>query len=156
MTKELITVKELEEIKLAGITCKGELGNCDSYYEKLLNWAKENNLTQSPNFKLITIYHDNVQMTAPSEVRWSVCTPIDNNYDTQGYIKTLFIQKGKYAVGHFEITEDLFQQSWNKVVDWIRDNNYEFGTQESFEVYYNDNKTHPEKKFIVDLVIPIK
>lgn len=151
-----IEIQELPEIKLVGITHIGEFEKTPVVYEQLMKWAFEKGLLNTPNVKTATIYHDNPRVTQMSKVRWSACLVIDNKVETEGEIRKISICKGKYAIGHFEIEPALFEKAWETALVWVKDNGYEFGEYDYFELYHGDFQSHPEHKFIVDICIPVK
>ena len=61
-----ITIKELQEIKLAGIRHKGNFDNMGAMYQRLMAWATEKGLLPVQNFKALTVYHDNPNVTQAS------------------------------------------------------------------------------------------
>ncbi|MGH1386599.1 AraC family transcriptional regulator [Kordia sp.] len=151
-----ITLKELEGIKLAGIMHIGEFDKMNQMYQRLLEWGQKNEVLPVSNFKAITVYHDNPNVTQISKVRCSACITINRNIKDEGEIRSLTIQKGNYAVGNFVMNAEDFPKAWKSMSVWILENGYEFRDGDYFEVYLNDNKTHPEQKFIVDICIPIE
>ena len=151
-----IDIKELQEIKLAGIMHIGGFEEMGNSYQRLMKWGAEKEALDMPNFKAITIYHDNPNVTQPSKVRYSTCVTINKNIKAEGEIRPLAIQKGIYAVGHFEIHANDFPKAWESLCVWVIENEYEFRDGDYFEIYLNDHKTHPEQKFIIDLCIPLE
>ena len=150
-----IEVKELPEIKLAGIMHIGKPEKIGSTYEKLFKWAYSAGLTNSLDFKAVTIYHDNPRITETSKVRQSACVTINGDFSADGEIGKLAIQKGRFAIGHFEISPVQFQKAWESICVWVVENGYAFRDGDYFEIYHNDYHTHPKEKFIVDICIPV-
>jgi AraC family transcriptional regulator len=151
-----IEVKELPEIKLAGIMHIGKPEKIDNTYETLFKWAYSKGITNFPDFKAVTIYHDNPRITETSKVRQSACVTINGDFSTDGEISKLVIQKGRFAIGHFEISPVQFPKAWESMCVWVIENGYAFKDGDYFEIYHNDSRTHPEQKFIVDICIPIE
>jgi DNA gyrase inhibitor GyrI/AraC-like DNA-binding protein len=151
-----IEVKELPEIKLAGIMHIGKPDKINKTYERLFKWAYSNGITNSPDFKAVTIYHDNPRITETSKVRQSACVTADGDFLTGGDIVKFVIQKGRFVIGHFEIASVQFPKAWESLCVWVVEKGYAFRDGDYFEVYRNDSKTHPEHKFIVDICIPIE
>ncbi|MDO5971825.1 AraC family transcriptional regulator [Flavivirga aquimarina] len=151
-----IEIKELPEMKLIGMTHIGEFDKVGSTYEKLLKWMTSKNLINSKNLKAVTVYHDNPKVTNEDKVRLSTCFTTNEDVKVEGDVKQVRIQKGFYVVGSFEIAPESFSKAWNSICVWIAENGYEFEDGHYFELYHNDNRTHPEHKFIVDICIPIK
>lgn len=151
-----IEVKELPEIKLACIMHIGKPEKIANTYERLFKWAYSKGITNSPDFKAITIYHDNPRITETSKVRQSACVTINGDFSTDAEISKLTIQKGRFAIGHFEISPVQFQKAWESMCVWVIESGYAFRDGDYFEIYHNDYKTHPEQKFIVEICIPIE
>lgn len=160
--KHNIEVKQLADIKFVGITRIGDFDKIPLTFQQLIEWALAKGLLNVPQVKTATIYHDNPRITEMSKVRWSACLVIDDNVivDTEGEIRHLSINKGRYAIGHFEIEVHLIDQgmdqAWEDVLGCVKSKGYEFGEQGYFELYYGDPKSHPEHKFVVDICVTIK
>ncbi|WP_420574545.1 AraC family transcriptional regulator [Kordia sp.] len=151
-----ITVKQLQEIKLAGIMRIGAFEKIGESYQKLMEWGYNHHVLDTSNFKAITIYHDNPNITQISKVRHSACVTINKAIKAEGEIRPLAIQKGNYVIGNFTIDANEFPKAWKSLSVWIMENGYEFRDGDYFEIYLNDHETHPKKKFIVDICIPIE
>lgn len=151
-----IEVKELAKIKLAGIMHIGKPDKIGNTYERLFKWAYSKGITNTLNFKAITIYHDNPRITETSKVRQSACITTHSDFSVNNDIVKHVIQKGKFAVGHFEITPVQFQKAWESMCAWVIEKGHMFRDGDYFEIYHNDYRTHPEQKFIVDICIPIE
>ena len=75
----------------------------------------------------------------------------------EGEIGKAKIPAGKYAVAHFEITPDQYQDAWNAVYGgWLPESGYQPEDGPCYELYLNDPKEHPEGKHIVDICVPVK
>ncbi|GAA3634491.1 AraC family transcriptional regulator [Flavivirga jejuensis] len=151
-----ITVKELEEIKLASIMHIGEFDKIGNMYQRLMKWGHTKKVLPTSDFKAITIYHDNPNVTQISKVRYSACVRVSKDINAEGEIRPFTIPKGNYAVGNFEIEANDISKAWESMSIWVIENNYNFRDGVYFEVYLNDHKTHPEQKFIIDICIPIE
>ena len=150
-----IRVKELQRIKLVGIMQIGEMDKIQNSYETLFKWAEPKGLLNTPNLKAVTIYHDSPRITEMAKVRQSACITVKSETDVDGDIRNIEIEKGYYAVGHFEISSEDFEKAWENMIVWVVECGYEFKDGDYFELYHNDYRTHPQKKFIVDICIPV-
>lgn len=151
-----ITVKEVSELKLACISHIGKFEKAGTMFQKLMEWGHQKEVLATSNFKAITIYHDNPNVTQTSKLRFSTCITINKNINADGEIRQLTIQKGIYAVGHFEIKAAEISKAWKSMCIWVIESGYEFRDGDYFEMYHNDHTTHPEQKFILDICIPLK
>ncbi|WP_103867322.1 GyrI-like domain-containing protein [Aquimarina sp. I32.4] len=151
-----VEIKDLQEIQLAGIAHIGDFDKIENTYKKLFEWASQKGVLDTHNTKAITIYHDNAKVTQASKIRFSACVTVHKYIKVDGEIRPITIQKGTYAIGHFEITTDAFQKAWDSMCVWVIESGYDFKDGQYFEIYHNDPNTHPQKKCIVDICIPIK
>jgi AraC family transcriptional regulator len=149
-----IEIKELPKLDLAYITQIGVTGLPDAF-GRLIKWATPLGLMQSEDLKLARIYHDSFKITTPEKVRMSVCILLKEPISVDGEVGLTTIPSGKFIVGRFEIEPLDFEKAWRGLFAWMNDNGYKKADQNPFEIYHNDFNTHPEKKFIVDLYIPI-
>lgn len=146
-------VKEMPTLQLAYLS---HLGDSDRtpVFEKLLRWSKSKGLsTDEP--ALISIYHDSFKITSPDKVRTSAGIVLKEPVKADGDVSITTIEKGKFAVGHFTINASEFGTTWSNMYKWVNENGYQTTDRACFEMYCNDYRLHPEKKFIVDLYVPI-
>lgn len=151
-----VTIKELPELKLASISHIGDFEKAGSMFQTLMEWGHQKRVLETSNFKAITIYHDNPNVTQTSKVRFSTCVTIAESINADGEIRQHKLKKGIYAVGHFEIKGEEISKAWKSMRIWVIENEYEFRDGDYFEMYHNDHKTHPEHKFIIDICIPLE
>lgn len=151
-----ITVQELPEMKLACISHIGDIDKMGASFQRLMEWGSRKNVLDTENFKAVTIYHDNPNVTQSSKLRFSACVTIDQDIQAKGEIRQLTLPKGNYAVGHFEVKPEEIARAWKGMSVWIIENGLEFRDGDYFEAYLNDHQTHPEQKFILDICIPIQ
>ncbi len=151
-----IAIKELPELKLASISNIGEFDKAGKMFQRLMEWGAQKKVLSTTDFKAITIYHDNPNVTQPSKVRFSTCITIRKDINADGAIRQLNLKKGIYAVGHFEIKAEEISTAWKNMCVWVLENGYEFKDGDFFEMYHNDHRTHPEQKIILDICIPLE
>lgn len=149
-----IEIKELPKLDLAYITQIGMNGLPDAF-GRLIKWATPLGLMKSEDLKLARIYHDSFKITAPEKVRMSVCIILKEPIAVDGEVELTTIPNGKFIVARLEIEPKDFEKAWRGLFAWMNDNGYRKADQNPFEIYHNDFNIHPEKKFIVDLYIPI-
>jgi len=141
-------------LTLAGVTQVG-INGLEQAFEKLTTWAIPKGLLEKPSAKLGRMFFDSFKITAPNKVRMLVFLTTDTAFKTEGEITKFTINSGPCIVGHFEITPHEFEKAWTSLFLWMNENGYKKSTNNPFEIYHNDYRTHPENKFIVDLYIPI-
>lgn len=151
-----IEIKQLPDLKLLYCRHTGAFNEIGQAYEKLFKWAGARGLLRFPVTKGVTVYHDDPKVTQPDKVRQSACITIEDEVKTEGEIGKMTITGGTFVVGHFEIGVTEFEQAWNAVCLWLAESGYQPADGYPYELYHNNHEDHPEKKFIVDICIPVK
>lgn len=75
---------------------------------------------------------------------------------TDGEIGQYEIEEGLYAVGLFEIAMEEFPAAWRAAFELIAEHGCQCTNGYHYEVYRNNRDGHPEKKWVVDIYIPVK
>jgi len=156
-----VRIENLPEFNLAYIRHIGPYAGDSQLFErlftKLFSWAGPRGLIRFPETKTICINHDNPEITEPEKLRTSCCITVPTDTKTDGEIGNMTLPAGKYAIAHFEITNDQFGEAWNMIYgSWLPQSGYIPDDRPCFEMYLNDKNQHPEGKFIVDICIPVK
>jgi len=151
-----IVVKEMPEMKAVYCRHMGPFHLIGQAYEKVAKWAVPRGLYKPGVTKTATVTHDDPSVTEIEKVRQSACIIVDEDVKTEGEIGNLVIPGGKYAVGSFELGMGDFEKAWNSMCNWFTESGYQQGDGSTYELYHNDYNTHPEKKHIVDICIPVK
>lgn len=147
-------IKHLEATYVVYCRHYGAYTNMQQAFEKLMKWAYPRGLVASPDFKMAAIYHDNPHVTEEEKLISDACLIVKEPIKTNGEISAYTLQSGKYAVGRFEISWDEFQTAWQCMYMLVE----KHGCQccgLPFEVYQNNSEEHPEKKWIIDICIPV-
>lgn len=157
-----IEVKSLDEFTVAYIRYIGPYkGNSELFenlFARLFHWAGPKNLINFPETKIISIYHDNPEITDEDKLRTSICLSVPDDTEVGGEIGKMKVAGGVYGIISFELLgpED-YQKAWNYVFsEWLPTSGYQPDNNPSFELYLNNPEEHPEKKHIVDIYIPVK
>ncbi|MDR2996393.1 MAG: AraC family transcriptional regulator [Bacillus cereus] len=126
--------------------------------EKLFHYAAEENCHVFEDTKVLTIYHDHHEFTEDNHLRTSLCITIPNESAVEtNDIGIMVIPSGRYAVGHFEISQDKYKGAWDFLYgEWLPNSGYKPRDLYPFEMYKNDPRQHPENKHIVDIYVPIE
>ena len=159
--KANVEVKDMPEMHVAYVRhigpYKGDQDLFASLFNKLMTWAGPRGLLRFPETKVMTIYHDNPEITDESRLRTDACITVPPDTKVDGEIGKSTIPAGKYAVAHFEITPDQYQDAWNAVFGgWLPTSGYQPIDSPCYELYLNQPKDHPEGKHIVDICLPVK
>jgi AraC family transcriptional regulator len=149
-----IIIKEMPEMQVIYCRHTGAYDQIKQAYGKLMQFAGPRGLMNSPDTKTLTVYHDDPSITEIDKVRQSACLVV--NQEVEGEIGKMTVSGGKFAVGHFEISVNEFEQAWNTMCVWFTENGYEPGEGNPYELYYSDCDQNSEHKFILDICIPVK
>jgi len=154
-----IEVKKFPDMTVAYVRHVGPYKGNSDLFEKLISricsWAGSRELLQSDT-KLIAMYHDNPEVTDENKLRVSVCLTMPDNVRVDSEIGKMKIEGGSYAVAHFEINADEYEQAWGWVYGtWLPESGYQPDDKPCFELYGPDPKDHPQGKHVVDICVPV-
>lgn len=157
-----VEVKSIEEFTVAYIRYIGPYkGNSELFtnlFTRLFNWAGPRNLIQFPETKVISIYHDNPDITDEDKLRTSVCLSVPEETEVGGEVGKMKVAGTNYAIVSFELGDPKdYQKAWNYIFsEWLPTSGYQPDNYPSFELYLNNAEEHPEKIHIVDIYVPVK
>lgn len=148
-------IKEMPTMDVIYCRHTGQFDQIGEAYTKLFRWAGPRGLL-IPGMKCITYYHDDPKVTGVDKVRQSACLVTSSDVKTEGEIGKMKIPGGRYFIGHFEISHLEFKDAWDSTCLWLSESGYQPEDKGPYEIYHNNHEEHPEKKFIVDICIPVK
>ena len=154
--KSNIEVKEMPALDLIYVRHTGAYDQIEAAYEKLFSWAGPRGLIKSSETKTVSVYHDDPKVTDIEKIRQSACIVVDKDTKTEGEVGKMTVDSGKYAVGRFEIGVEGFSKAWDTMCHWLSESGYQPSDGNPYELYHNDHTQHPERKFILDICIPVK
>jgi AraC family transcriptional regulator len=162
VTPKNIEVKSVNEFSVAYIRYIGPYkGNSELFenlFTRLFNWAMPKNLCQFPQTKVLSIYHDNPDITDEDKLRTSICISVPDNTEAGGEIGKMKVAGATYAIFSFELSGSKeYEHAWAYVFsEWLPTSGYQPDNFPSFEMYLNNPAEHPQKKHIVDIYVPVK
>lgn len=154
--KNNITVKVMPALKLVYVRHTGAFEQIGQAYGRLMQWAGPRGLLNAKDLKTVTVYHDDPTVTDIEKVRQSACIAVSEYVKTEGEAGFMELPSSKCAVGRFEIDVLGFTDAWNTMCLWLSESGYQPGEGHPYELYHNNHEEHPEKKFILDICIPVK
>ena len=159
---DIIDVSEMTVIYLRHSGSYLELGTVfPQMIEKLFKWGFEHGVMKEGETKLLAIYHDNPEITEDNKRRTSIGITVPDGTKADGQFGSMTVSAGKYAVGHFIIDKkdgtEGYSRAWSYMFgEWLPESGYLPDDNPPFEAYVNDPGTHPERKQLIDIYIPVK
>lgn len=153
-----VEVKELSKMTVAYIRhigpYKGDEKLFENLWNKLFTWAGPRQLIGGSDFKSLTIYHDDPEVTEEDKLRMSVCITVPEDTKVDGEIGKMEIEGGKYVIARFVLGGDQFQQAWDWVFgEWFPASGYQPDDKPCFEICPEEPKNG---KHTVDICVPVK
>ena len=123
---------------------------------RLCAWAGPRGLV-SQDSPILMVYHDDPNITDDEKLRVDVCLKVDGDVSVDGDIGKAAIPSGQFAVGHFELEEDQFADAWQMIIgEFLPQSGFQPDDRPHYELYMNSPESHPEKKYVVDICVPVK
>ena len=152
-----VEVKDLPDITVAYVRhigpYKGDAALFDSLFGRLCGWAGPRNLI-GEGARFFTVYHDNAEITDKNRLRISVSLEVPPLTEVSGDIGKMVIRGGKYAIAHFKVRADEFQEAWSWVYGtWLPRSGYQPEDTPCFEYFPDEPK---DGIYTVDICVPVK
>ena len=100
-----IEVKDMPDIPVAYIRhigpYKGDSALFESLFIKLMTWAGPSGLLRFPETQVLSVYHDDPDITDEDKLRTSACISVPEDTQCEGEVGRMSVPGGKYAVARF-------------------------------------------------------
>lgn len=110
-----VEVRDMPEFHVAYVRHIGPYkGNSELFerlFEKLMKWAGPRGLLRFPETKVLTVYHDDPEITDEDKLRTSACITVPEDTPVKGEIGKMTIPGGKFALARFEISTEEFEDA---------------------------------------------
>ncbi|MBN2714479.1 MAG: AraC family transcriptional regulator [Deltaproteobacteria bacterium] len=155
-----IEVKDMPEFRVVYLRHVGPYQGDAKLFGKLIGrlctWAGPRGLVGA-NSPILMVYHDDPNITDDEKLRLDVCLKVDGDVAVDGDIGKASVPSGKFAVGHFELADDQFSDAWQIMMgEFLPQSGFQPDDRPHYELYYQSPESHPEKKYIVDICVPVK
>lgn len=159
--KAEVEVRKIEDATVAYARHVGPFMGKAEVFEKLWNtlmtWAGPRNLINPPKTKMLTIYHDDPDVTSEEKLRISACITIPDDTVVEGEIGKMKLEGGQYGVAMFEVAPHEYKQAWDSLYGgWLPKSGFQPDDRPAFELYLSDGKDNPEGKVKVELWVPVR
>ena len=106
---------------------------------------------------MLTIYHDNPDITAEDKLRTSVCVTAPAGTKPEGEVGVMEVDGGRYVVATFPLDPSEYGAAWNWLMGtWFPSSGYQPDDRHCFETYLGDPEKHPQKKHHVEIWEPVR
>lgn len=156
-----VDVMDLPELNVAYVRHVGPYAGQAEVFEelfgRLFQWAGPRGLLGDPETRVISVYHDDPDVTDEDKLRVDVCITVPEETVVDGEVGQMKVPGGKFAVAHFELDTDQYAAAWAALMGgWLPESGYQPDDRLCYEWYRNDPKQHPEGKCVVDICVPVK
>ncbi|PFM47483.1 AraC family transcriptional regulator [Bacillus cereus] len=154
-----VVIKNLQPLEVAYIRRTGSYFEPQDHWEKLLQWANENNL-HPPEQSFIGISLDNPEFVASHKCRHDACVTIPENFEKEPHQDVQFkcVDGGQYALYQFYDEPHKLSEVYQYMyVMWLPNSEYSSDyDRDNLEFCMNNVAEDLEGKLKVDLFVPIK
>ncbi|MFG0329113.1 MAG: GyrI-like domain-containing protein [Phycisphaerales bacterium] len=151
-----IEVKEMPEYRVAAAPHTGPYTGIGGAFEKLFGWAGPNGFI-GPFSTMLGVYYDDPKTTDADDLKSAACLTIADRIALPEGIDRRTIAGGRYAVGRATVYNNEFSKAWDEMGAWLESNGEWCPSgAPCYEIYRNNAMVDPERKWIVDICIPVK
>lgn len=126
-------------------------------FGRLAAWAKPRGLMDDPSTRLLSVHHDNPDITDPRRLRLDAALTIPEETRVSGEVGKQTLEGGAYAVARVRIHAKQYMESWDALMGgWLPDSGYQPDDRPCLEIYLNDPKTDREGKHEVEICLAVK
>lgn len=152
-----VRVEVLPALTVAYVRHVGPYDGIGEAFERLGRWAGPRGFYARPDMKSLAVYHDSPEVTEPAKLRSSACVSVPPGTEVSGEVNLMTLPGGTCAVAHFELRRDQFKEAWDLLMgEWFPSSGWQPDDRPCYEVYLNDQRSHPERKFIIDICQPVR
>lgn len=156
-----VEVKDLPDLEVAYVRhigpYVGDTKLFEELFKKIMTWAGPRGLIRFPETLIMSVYHDDPNITENAKLRTSICITVPKETKSDGEIGRMKIDGGIYAIASFELFPNQYPEAWQSIYGgWLPDSGYQPDDGAPLEMYKNDPREHPEGKCLVDICIPVK
>ncbi|HKM34055.1 MAG TPA: GyrI-like domain-containing protein [Lachnospiraceae bacterium] len=130
-----------------------------SLMKRLFEGAAKQQLLSEGENRVIVTYHDNPEFGKEEQFRTSLCLTVPDHLsvEKEGDLGVMKLPGGLYAVGHFEIYQEQFEDAWDYMYQkWLMTSGYVPGNACPFEEYLNNPDETEDHLIQVDIYLPIE
>jgi AraC family transcriptional regulator len=156
-----VEIRELDPMPVAYLRHVGPYAGDAALFQRLwttmMKWAGPRGLFRPPETKMLSVYHDDPEVTDPDKLRLSICITVPEETETEGDIGRMTLAGGTYAVARFQITPDRYGDAWAVVYGgWLPESGYQPDDRLAFEHCIAGEEQTGDGTHIVEINVPVK
>ncbi len=125
-------------------------------FDRLFRWAGPRGLL-TPETKFIGTSLDNPKVAAPEKCRYYACMTMPQDVKPGPEISLTDIPAARCAVARFEGLQPEIPLAYDELFGkFIPEHGYQPADQPAYEIYYDGPQKNPERKFTLDLCVPVE
>ena len=151
-----VTIEDMPEFRLATIRHVGPYDRISEAFARLGALAGQAGLFQAADVKMLAIYHDDPESTAPEHLQSDAGITVSAGVRVPDGAAEVTIPAGRYAhathVGPYTELGD----AWTRLMGgWLPQSGHRVGAGPTYEVYRNNPMNAAPHELITDLYLPI-
>lgn len=152
-----VEIKQMPKLHVAYITVYGSYGeNIGAAYEKICRWAGPRGLLNQ-HTKFVGVAFDSPDITPEEKLRYNACITVPEETTPEKEINITDIPEARCLVANYSGLQEGISKFYDELFK-ISLPEYGFLPDDApaYEIYLNDPKTDPDKKFVMNVYIPVK
>lgn len=152
-----VEIQKLPALHLAYVAhLQGYNKGISTAFEKLCRWAGPRKFINQDS-KFIGISLDDPDITPMDKCRYYACISVPNDVIPNGEINIMDIPEVECAIYRFKGKEEEIKTAYKSFFkDWLPQSGYQPDDYPCYEIYYKSAGQNPEKKFEMDICLPVK
>jgi AraC family transcriptional regulator len=152
-----VEIKRMPALHLAYVAhLEGYNQGISQAFEKLCRWAGPRGYINQKS-KFVGISLDDPDITPKDKCRYYACITVPEDVIPKGEINIMEIKEVNCAVYRFNGKEAEIKKAYNSFFkDWLPASGYQPEDQPCYEIYYQSADKNPNKKFEMDICLPIR
>ena len=122
-------------------------------FQKMMAWAFTKGLFK-PDTKILSISHDDPEITAPEKLRLDCCVSVDDGFTPEGEVGVQTIPEGEYVVlthrGSYAGLPGAYRWLYG---EWLATSGRDFADRPPFEIYVNNPQETPEEELLTEICV---
>jgi len=152
-----VEAREEPERLVAYVRHVGDYGRIGEAFQRLARWAGPRRLFRNPETRMLSVYHDNPDVTPVAKLRADACITVPAGTKVKRDIGLMTLPGGAYAAAYVEIDDTQYGEAWDRLFsDWLPESGYQPDDRPCYELYLNDPRKHPQRRHIVEICEPIR